>query len=544
MQPLDPTVQEFENLLRLLASREEPVVHLGMVLLEELEITKELITTFGISKLLLHPNGRIVRLTLDWIEKLDLGAQFIADLFLLYKCTGNKKTKRKARLLLNKHASLELKTKLSSKKILTRANPRSTSPAEATLSRNITFYTENCEIEGRNLAYLLYQKYKVGINYLLTVGSTEDRTQFLANLIKENRLTIVGKKLREFPPDIFEFPELIELDLSNNLIKIIPDEIIKLKKLQVLRLDHNNLQHLNPKLIALKNLEALSIGYNSFISYPNSLSKLVQLEKLNIERLSKGRFYISIPRHFQQLRQLKELRMAGDNYKSSCYTQKYDYPFVRLVNGNPIDLTPLALAEAAYWQNKGMDGIDYIFRYGTEEMIYKILENLYDKHNASLDLSKIYLKEIPERITQFAIKDLNLAHTFQANAGKNKGIEHIGNLVDLERLDLRFNALQELPSNFGNLNKLKYLNLNCNSFAVIPEVIFELENLEELEIENANLFYRSEIDNQPFDQFVRLKKLQHVRFRCFKSDREQVILKYTNWFSQLLPNCIVTFEEL
>ncbi len=60
--------------------------------------------------------------------------------------------------------------------------------------------------------------------------------------------------------------------------------------------------------------------------------------------------------------------------------------------------------------------------------------------------------------------------------------EIIGNLVNLEHLDLRANELTTIPEAIGNLVNLKHLNLGSNQLTEIPDTIENLTNLEELNL--------------------------------------------------------------
>ncbi|TPN82395.1 leucine-rich repeat domain-containing protein [Aquimarina algicola] len=62
----------------------------------------------------------------------------------------------------------------------------------------------------------------------------------------------------------------------------------------------------------------------------------------------------------------------------------------------------------------------------------------------------------------------------------------IGNLSNLESLNVRSNNLGGIPREIGNLKNLKILELGNNSIATIPVEIGNLDNLERLGMENNN----------------------------------------------------------
>ncbi len=63
----------------------------------------------------------------------------------------------------------------------------------------------------------------------------------------------------------------------------------------------------------------------------------------------------------------------------------------------------------------------------------------------------------------------------------------IGNLKNLQRLELNDNHLNILPESFKDLKKLKYLNLNKNFFTSMPDSIGDLKELRHLELKGNHL---------------------------------------------------------
>lgn len=63
----------------------------------------------------------------------------------------------------------------------------------------------------------------------------------------------------------------------------------------------------------------------------------------------------------------------------------------------------------------------------------------------------------------------------------------IGNLTQLNKLDLSRNHIKGLPENIGNLTNLKYLNLSSNQLATLPATISKLKNLKHLDLKNNSL---------------------------------------------------------
>ncbi len=65
----------------------------------------------------------------------------------------------------------------------------------------------------------------------------------------------------------------------------------------------------------------------------------------------------------------------------------------------------------------------------------------------------------------------------------------MGNLTNLEYIDLKQNQLPDFPASLTKCKLLRYLNLNGNNLISIPEAIGDLTSLEELRLDN-NFFNR------------------------------------------------------
>ena len=88
---------------------------------------------------------------------------------------------------------------------------------------------------------------------------------------KVESIRITYKGLKELP-DIFDrFPNLVELNLSNNQIETLPPSLFKAKKLRILKLYKNNISDLPSEIGQLKNLVHLSLSYNNLELLPDSI---------------------------------------------------------------------------------------------------------------------------------------------------------------------------------------------------------------------------------------------------------------------------------
>ncbi|MFC0878877.1 T9SS type A sorting domain-containing protein [Saccharicrinis sp. FJH2] len=67
----------------------------------------------------------------------------------------------------------------------------------------------------------------------------------------------------------------------------------------------------------------------------------------------------------------------------------------------------------------------------------------------------------------------------------------IGDLTEIQFINLKYNEISSIPSEIGNLNKLSYLNLAWNKLSIIPNSIGDLKQLIYLD------FWANDIENVP-----------------------------------------------
>lgn len=108
------------------------------------------------------------------------------------------------------------------------------------------------------------------------------------------KLNLSGLGLKEFPENVFDYPNLTKLVLSNNKIKVIPKDILKLKKLKVLDLANNEISVLQGAVFRLPKLQTLNLYGNQIKKFPKQvmdscIQKLIvsknPLEEGELERL-------------------------------------------------------------------------------------------------------------------------------------------------------------------------------------------------------------------------------------------------------------------
>jgi len=98
--------------------------------------------------------------------------------------------------------------------------------------------------------------------------------------------------LTEFPTELFNYPNIISIDLSNdtfceekfkNRIEIIPPEIVKLKKLSRLNLKNNLVKDVSENIPLLNNLKFLNLKNNRLTELSEKVANMVSLKELHLE---------------------------------------------------------------------------------------------------------------------------------------------------------------------------------------------------------------------------------------------------------------------
>ena len=143
---------------------------------------------------------------------------------------------------------------------------------------------------------------------------------------------------------------------------------------------------------------------------------------------------------------------------------------------------PIKIGEEEF----GIESKEVILNYKNLTALPKSIGNLTNLE--TLDLANNKLTALPD-----SIGNLTNLKILKLDMNDLKSLpESIGNLTNLETLDLYMNKLTELPDSIGNLTNLKTLNLYGNGFSNdnndnndsyhIPDSIGNLTNLENLDL--------------------------------------------------------------
>ena len=141
-----------------------------------------------------------------------------------------------------------------------------------------------------------------GLSMLTAFTSIEEALKTPEDVLK---LNLKKQKLKEIPPEVYQFPYLQVLNLSKNKIRYIPKEIGKLELLQDLNLGKNQIETLPAEIGELKHLRALRMGQNELIELPPEIGQLKELRFLDLWSNNLR----ELPEEISQLKKLRKIDM-------------------------------------------------------------------------------------------------------------------------------------------------------------------------------------------------------------------------------------------
>jgi len=123
-------------------------------------------------------------------------------------------------------------------------------------------------------------------------------------------LNLDRKNLKEFPKEILNLPNLVQLELGGNNLTTIPSSIANLKKIKYLKLGRNNIASIPPEIGQMKSLIRLELDHNNLSTLPSEIGELYDLNELMIE--DNGLTYL--PEEFSKLKNLKAMELEDNNF--------------------------------------------------------------------------------------------------------------------------------------------------------------------------------------------------------------------------------------
>jgi len=254
-------------------------------------------------------------------------------------------------------------------------------------------------------------------------------------------LALSGQELEALPVEAFD-PDLPLPDGSVNWW-----EVCELTKLVA---SHNKLKELPPDVSQLTTLTSIDLGHNELQALPGSLAELQVLKVLDIT----GNRFSSLPPLVGQLPGLVRL-LCGSNGLTSLPPLGAGQPDLAEINAcsNAISSLPEGLSSSAS------------------------LIRLNLQANKVCSLPGAVLCGLP------SLTDLNL----RQNSLRGALDPGVGHLTALKLLDLRENAITELPAAIGQCTALVELHAGFNALTTLPAELATCGNLSVLDVRKNKL---------------------------------------------------------
>lgn len=239
---------------------------------------------------------------------------------------------------------------------------------------------------------------------------------------------------------------VISLDLSERNISIIPDEIGLLNELKKINISHNKIKELPNSISQLSNLESLDVHDNELLKLPDTFNQLKKLVYLYI----RANPIAKLPPDFGKLQHLRTFSFS--NLES--FSNNFSDLGLRYVSfGDDIKTTTIPL---------------------------ELLANI---NIESLTVGGDNFVKIPAEIGNLKnLVDLSLNGSFTEIP------ESLGNLAALESLTLKGNY-KELPNTISGMTSLNVLILKSKKLITLPVQIYDLKNLEEIDLDRNYIRY-------------------------------------------------------
>lgn len=474
----------------------------------------------NLSQLFLSKDDTNTQLAFEIMEPHGFAVALLTEIFVVYKLTKSDVLRNKAAKLLEQHGSPNIKAAMARKLEFNTEN---------TIKKNITKYvqTSSQELDGLKFAQALYNKYGKGFAYLMKEASSEQKKAILETHKEGTTFTLNYKGLTAMPKEFFEFTDLEEIDISSNKISNLNGKFKVFKNLKKLNVSSNCLKKIHKNFASLQHLEELDLHANLVEEFPAVLGDIKSLRRLdmrgmlNIKSLVRR---VTIPDNFFQL-QLHFLGLSSDS--ANGYKHGFrNFPYLgslETTDGTYLDLEPLAMAKMAFEAGQTAP-VYYLLYHADSTYRRKVLERFYDAATKTMDLSDMYIKNLPEELGDFDIRILNLkeagiGYNFRLIDDNNELFAHIAKLVDLEELYLQSNGLSEIPLPIFECTKLRIIDLSNNiNLKKVPPQVGQLTVLEHLNLDRTN---SREFMDFP-DEIKTLKHLKTIRVNhvSWKTDEE------------------------
>lgn len=283
-------------------------------------------------------------------------------------------------------------------------------------------------------------------------------------------LYIHNRGIETLPNKVFEFTNLIELDLGMNRLKALPNEFSKLSKIEALNLRGNDFGEFPPVISKLSNLKTLDIGENKISKLPDSIGQLKKIKTLELDENELK----SLPKTLGKLEHLQHLNLEKNRLKILPQS---------LGNCRQLEVINLAHNRFSHFP----------------EAVFTLTSPL------KLTLSNNKIKQIPKEI----IECKNLELLILSNNKLTEIPNFLSKLSGLKSLQLDGNELETLPSELVELTELTLLSISNNKFKEIPDCVRFMEKLKGL------YFSKNQVSEIP--SFI--SNFTHLQFLKFEFNK-------------------------
>ncbi len=147
-------------------------------------------------------------------------------------------------------------------------------------------------------------------------------------------ITFRKYKLDSLPKKLFDFRNLVYLNLEKNNLKVLPEAFVKLKKIEYLDLGKNEFTVFPLLLCEMNNLKVLKLHMNEIAYVPNCIGSLSQLQELDLFKNPVRK----LPEELTQLKKLKLLELRSIKF-SPEFQEKWEnsLPDTKIMFDPPCD---------------------------------------------------------------------------------------------------------------------------------------------------------------------------------------------------------------
>ncbi len=134
-------------------------------------------------------------------------------------------------------------------------------------------------------------------------------------------LVLKGKKLKQFPREVYDLPNLLVLDLSKNKLKSLPEDIGRMSQLVELDLTGNKLKALPSSIGEFTEMKRLALNRNLVSELPAEIGQMNELEILELW----DNELVDLPPEISDLKKLKILELRGILFNKDDHDRFHEY---------------------------------------------------------------------------------------------------------------------------------------------------------------------------------------------------------------------------